>query len=310
MKFVSTFIILLIGFYGHSQNYQKDSAISDYSDYISGITTSNDGLLIGFSIGSEATFILDSAFNEVVKFNHNPLWGGGGAVFSNDGQYVAYKLYGEFDTIVTYNLLTKEFRYLQTNVSGIRFLNKSNILIISWNGYFRLYDLESEVLSNEILRVGEKQEEFFSSYTLDSNDNNLYVTTANNKIEVFSIANWKLEKSYGPFEGEISNLTFCGKYLVYNIGNTIFRLNLNNGTYLKTELQEIKYISIIIFDSKTDDILVAGNGANIYKYNLENMKKSVVISDLSNKSCYGMMFFMNTHLLIGNYNQLLFKKFK
>lgn len=289
----------------HTQSYEQNTIIGTYPDYIGSITVSKNKSYIGFSIGSQSTIILDSNFNQLVKFTYDELWGGGRPVFSNDGKYFAYAIFNKSDSVAVYNFDTKKTNRFQVDVSEMIIFNKSNKLLISKNGHFRLYDIDSGKLSQEIITTNEGKEYFTSCFVLDEDDKNLYVTSNKNEILLYSTANWKMEKSLGKFDGQISNMKLCEKQLVFNIGNEIYSLNTDSKKHMNMKLNKFNYISDIVCNKEDKNILVAGDADIIYKLNQNDLDSSILFSGLSNKACYGLSVLKKNYLLIGNYYELM-----
>jgi len=304
MKHLLLFITTLVCSGIDGQQYIRKPFTSEQPDYASSFATSASGRYIGFSVGSEKSVLMDSAFNRLAEFTYDILWGGGGISFSYDEHYLAYKEYGDKQKVQIYNIRDKKTDHITINASHLEFYHTSPVLLISWNGHFSLYNYERKKLSKDVINVGESKGEFFASYCLAEHDSVLYTSTNKKTIEVYSTANWQKSKTFGPFPGEIENLRKSGNLLIFNIEQNIYTLNIQTGLTKNMEVSS-SYVSDLCVSNSGEKVFIAGDSLDILALNLKDMSVEKVISNLENKQCFGIICLKNDTLLLGDYMRLV-----
>lgn len=302
-------VALCLSLMSNAQAFKADTLLATNVNYVSSISESPNKHYICYSIGSQATVLMDSQFRELTRFTYDHLWGGGGIVFSHDSKYLAYKVYNEVDTVVIYNLETKSETRVCTDVSGLLFLANSHQLLISHNGNFKIYDIDTKKLSNTLFSVGSKKNEFFATYTEDATSQKLYVSTTKHTLDVYNTSSWEKEKSYGPFADELDNLTLCDSHLVFSIGDKIFSLNLSDGESRSTLAGNFTYLSGIALSKEAGQVLIYGNSSTVYTMDVATMNCTAILTDLSKNASYGLYPLSSQRILVGNYGDLwLYRK--
>lgn len=287
-----------------AQLLKTSKVVNEQTGYISGICVSPNDSLYAFSVASWRTLVLDHNFNTVRQFNYSAMWGGGGPSFSHDNQYVAFKTYGEMDTLMIYSLRTSDSVQYPMDVAAVQFLNTENKVLTMWNGYFSVYDVTTKSMTKEVLNVGQNDTKFTSRFYLTSNDSLLIASSSDFTLDVYTTSNWKLTESLFQANDEISNVTGDDNHVAFSVDNTVYVYDLKTQKEVASFTAPVKYIGELKLHGNA--LYVAGTEYNfVLKYDIKSGKTSKLAKlQHERKKSFSVQPLSDGRFLIGDYSHL------